>query len=251
MFTKGAILEFENQNEVFLTENIKEIIAIPAIRLIETSEDPNCNPGCAFDIHAYVTQGGNKDGMKIFTFEAQTVNLCKEWMTQLCNCTGTYVLKPKPNGEGYTSVVNDSLRKKKENYIARTGQKFVVIEKDRDNEEDVAGAFKKPYASHKSVNKEFAMEARKHEFFHANTAKRNVNSGRGHGVAPQSGGRGPGGRGFGTPVKGNAPEEAPEEATPRQESLADGVEEDEGEEEAAIPINDDFIPEPLPQKEVI
>ena len=52
----GAILEFEHQDAVFLNDNYKEIISIPAIRLIETSNDQSCNPGCAFDIHAYVPQ---------------------------------------------------------------------------------------------------------------------------------------------------------------------------------------------------
>jgi hypothetical protein len=46
--------------------------------------------------------GGNKDGMKVFTFEAQTSNLCKEWMNQLCEATGSLYLKAREDGtDGY------------------------------------------------------------------------------------------------------------------------------------------------------
>ena len=198
----SSLLVFDKQSEVFMTEKYKELVSIPAIRLIESSDDPSCNPGCAFNIHAYVIEGGNKDGMRIFTFEAQTLNLCKEWMTQLCNATGSLVLKPRPNGDGFTSVVNDQLRKKKDNYIKRTGAKFVVIEKDkeRDYEEIDALSFKKPYATFKPSEHAPISEVRKTEFFN-----NNAKSGRGGLVlAGGGGGRGGGGRGGGYRVENSA-----------------------------------------------
>ena len=96
-------MEFENKDSVFVTDAKKELLSIPAIRLVESSADSSANPGCAFDVHAYVAKGGNKDGMRVFTFEAQTANLCKEWMTQLCNATGNFTLRPKENGNIFLS----------------------------------------------------------------------------------------------------------------------------------------------------
>lgn len=230
---KSSVLMFEKKSDVFLNEKFKEQISIPAIRLIESSEDASCNPGCAFDVHAYVTKGGNKEGMRIFTFEAQTANLCKEWMNQLCAATGSLVMQPRANGDGFASVVNSQLRQKKENFIKNNGAKFVKMQKaNSDYEYDESTAFKKPFASFKKSEKPTVLETQKTEFFN-NSARRGL-AGRGGVVRQGSSQRG------GLGISGRSDE------SPMPSSRM-------GEDEDDIPEAqvEDVIPEALPSREFV
>jgi len=230
---KSSVLMFEKKSDVFLNEKFKEQISIPAIRLIESSEDASCNPGCAFDVHAYVMKGGNKEGMRIFTFEAQTANLCKEWMNQLCVATGSLIMQPRANGDGFASVVNSQLRQKKENFIKNNGAKFVKMQKSNsDYEYDESTAFKKPFASFKKSEMPTVLETQKNEFFN-NSARRGL-AGRGGVVRQGSSQRG----GLGISARSD------ESAIPSSYG---------GDEEDDIPDAqvEDVIPEALPTREYV
>ena len=71
--------------------------ATVSISSIESSLDPTCTPGCAFDIHAYVTRGGDSNGIRVFTFAVSSPELCKSWMNELCAANGQLVMKEIPD----------------------------------------------------------------------------------------------------------------------------------------------------------
>ena len=112
---------FDKKDEVFTNENkTHEVLSIHAIKYIESSRDAEC-PTSGFDVHAFVNSGGGYDGSRVFTFEAQTANLCKEWMIQICKATGKFILQARPGNDGFHSVAERDQKEK----VERIGQGYI------------------------------------------------------------------------------------------------------------------------------
>ena len=65
---------------------------------------------------AYVTKGGDEDGMRTFVFEARTPQLCKQWMEELCKATGKFDLTSGQEEGVYVSIAT---QKKQESTLNR------------------------------------------------------------------------------------------------------------------------------------
>ena len=83
-------------------------ITIANIRFVETSHDPKYKTGSVFDVHARVLEGGDADGLRVFTFDAKTPENAERWMRELCKATGVLELKSTAK-EGFASHVSDKM----------------------------------------------------------------------------------------------------------------------------------------------
>jgi hypothetical protein len=97
-----------------------------SITLIETSADPKCQQGHAFDLHAHVLRGGDSDGNRIFTLNCRSINECKEWMSQICTANGTFELRMKGTNPtlGLRSFVNEAALKVREQNRRKSSMHF-------------------------------------------------------------------------------------------------------------------------------
>lgn len=98
-------------------------ISLHAITLIESSDDPNFNLNCGFNVHAHVRRDAN---IRKFSFEAQTPGLCLAWMQQLCIESKNLELRMSDSGVGYRSVPSSNAASIKDQKRASQRQSFVV-----------------------------------------------------------------------------------------------------------------------------
>ena len=64
------------------------------------------------DIHARVLEGGDERGMRVFTFDARTVDAAENWMREICRATEVLELKRGAKG-GWASSVSAEMVKEK------------------------------------------------------------------------------------------------------------------------------------------
>lgn len=99
---------------------------------MQSSDDEACAAGCGFEVHAHVREKGNADGIRVFTLEARTANLCTEWMDQICRATGALELKFVSEVVGYVSERSAAALQKRDSRRRASVQTFVVgLEKEK------------------------------------------------------------------------------------------------------------------------
>ncbi len=111
----GAVAYFEKPEHYF--DDDKDSLgefSVMSIAFIESSTDPTCAPGCALDIHAYVTRGGDANGIRIFTLNASSPELCRNWMDELCAANGKFVIKENPETNHLSSESSSDLLKRRD-----------------------------------------------------------------------------------------------------------------------------------------
>ncbi len=116
MIASGSLTCYEEEKELFDDDKVPNYeISLMAISLIETSKDPKCTPGCGIDIHAdYFLKAGDSNTMKVFTLDAKSPKLAKDWMDELCKAIGTLAMKRNPDAPGWISYVDADAVKQKE-----------------------------------------------------------------------------------------------------------------------------------------
>lgn len=115
VIANGAAAYFDKPEHYF--DDDKDSLgefALVSISSIESSLDHTCTPGCAFDIHAYVTRGGDSNGIRLFTFAVSSPELCKSWMDELCAANGQLVMKEIPETGRWVSEGNSDLLKRRD-----------------------------------------------------------------------------------------------------------------------------------------
>ena len=107
--TVGALTYYSEQNDMFdENKDCKGEIAIANILVVETSHDPKYRTGSVFDVQARVLEGGDADGMRVFTFDAKTPENAERWMRELCKATDILELKSTAK-DGFASHVSDKM----------------------------------------------------------------------------------------------------------------------------------------------
>ncbi len=116
VIASGSLTCYEEEKELFDDDKVPNYeISLMAISLIETSKDPKCTPGCGIDIHAdYFLKAGDSNTMKVFTLDAKSPKLAKDWMDELCKAIGTLAMKRNPDAPGWISYVDADAVKQKE-----------------------------------------------------------------------------------------------------------------------------------------
>ena len=105
----GALTYYSDQNDMFdENKDAKGEIAIANILVVETSHDPKYRTGSVFDVHARVLEGGNADGMRVFTFDAKNPEIAERWMRELCKATEILELRSTAK-DGFASHVSDKM----------------------------------------------------------------------------------------------------------------------------------------------
>lgn len=105
----GALTYYADQNDLFdLDKDCKGEIALANITSVESTADPKYRSESVFDVHARVMQGGDSNGLRIFTFDARSVDNAEKWMRELCKATEILELKKSPRGV-YSSAVSEKM----------------------------------------------------------------------------------------------------------------------------------------------
>ena len=85
-----------------------EKIALIAITLVETSHEQRHNGSTSvFDIRCHVLKHGDDKGQRLFSFDAKSNELAMEWMRAICDTSHSFILVPKEDGHGVTSLASD------------------------------------------------------------------------------------------------------------------------------------------------
>ena len=108
-FFTGALTYYAEQNDMFdLDKDCKGEIALANIVVVESTTDPKYRSDSVFDVHARVLVGGDSDGMRVFTFDARSVDNAEKWMRELCKATEILELKRSTRGV-FSSSVSDKM----------------------------------------------------------------------------------------------------------------------------------------------
>lgn len=83
-------------------------IALANILVVESTNDPKFRSDSVFDVHARVLEGGDANGMRIFTFDAKSGENAEIWMRELCRATEILELEKTHKG-GFASAVSDKM----------------------------------------------------------------------------------------------------------------------------------------------
>jgi len=143
IIASGSLTCYEEEKELYDDDKVPNYeISLMAISLIETSKDPKCTPGCGIDIHAdYFLKAGDSNTMKVFTLDAKSPKLAKDWMDELCKAIGTLAMKRNPDAPGWISYVDSDAVKLKEAARRANALKFgnssVVAKASADDNTDV------------------------------------------------------------------------------------------------------------------
>lgn len=87
-----------------LDKDCKGEIALANILVVESTNDPKYRSDSVFDVHARVLEGGDSNGMRVFTFDAKSVDYAEKWMRELCRATEILELKKSHRGVFSSSV---------------------------------------------------------------------------------------------------------------------------------------------------
>ena len=118
-------------------KDCKGEIALINVLVVETSSDPKYKAGTVFDMHARVLEGGDADGMRVFTFNARTVENAEKWMRELCRATEILELK-HVGSEGFASSVCEKMVKERNSRrtLKHTASAGIMIQSNRYSEQD-------------------------------------------------------------------------------------------------------------------
>lgn len=83
-------------------------IALANILVVESTNDPKFRSNSVFDVHARVLEGGDVNGMRIFTFDAKSGENAEIWMRELCRATEILELEKTHKG-GFASAVSNKM----------------------------------------------------------------------------------------------------------------------------------------------
>ena len=89
-------------------KDCKGEIALANILVVESTNDPKYRAESVFDVHARVLEGGDSNGMRVFTFDAKNVENAEKWMRELCRATEILELKRSSRGV-FSSSVSDKM----------------------------------------------------------------------------------------------------------------------------------------------
>lgn len=97
-----------------LEKDGKGEIALANIRVVESTNDAKYRSDSIFDVQARVLEGGDSDGIRVFTFDARTADNAEKWMRELCRATE--ILEMKKNSRGiFTSTVSEKMLQARNN----------------------------------------------------------------------------------------------------------------------------------------
>jgi hypothetical protein len=112
VIASGALTYYDQQNDMFdENRDSKGEIALANILVVESTAAPQLRSDMVFDVHARVIEGGDKDGMRVFTFDARTPDAAETWMREICRATEVLELKRGPRG--WASAVSPEMVREK------------------------------------------------------------------------------------------------------------------------------------------
>jgi hypothetical protein len=91
-----------------LDKDCKGEIALANIRVVESTNDVKYRSDSIFDVQARVLEGGDSDGMRVFTFDGRTAENAEKWMRELCRATEILEMKKSSRGV-FTSTVSEKM----------------------------------------------------------------------------------------------------------------------------------------------
>lgn len=122
-------------------KDCKGEIALVNVLVVESSTDPKCKGAGYFDMHARVIEGGDADGMRVFTFNAHTADNAEKWMRELCRATEILELK-HVGSNGFTSSVCEKMiqarnaKRMTVNTTAHNSSQTMMIQSNKWSEQD-------------------------------------------------------------------------------------------------------------------
>ena len=138
----GALTYYHDQSDMFDEhKDCKGEIALVNVLVVETPTDPKYKGAGYFDMHARVIEGGDANGMRVFSFNAQTPENAEKWMRELCRATEILELK-HVGSNGFTSCVCEKMimarnvKRMSVNTSAHNSSQTMIIQSNKWSEQD-------------------------------------------------------------------------------------------------------------------
>lgn len=110
-----------------LDKDCKGEITLANIQVVESTNDAKYRSDSIFDVQARVLEGGDSDGMRVFTFDARTPDAAEKWMRELCRATEILEMKKSSRGVLTSTVSEKMVQARNNKRMAMSGGTGVTV----------------------------------------------------------------------------------------------------------------------------